>query len=155
MAYTSTTERPTAEPHATTARMASSNSVPDLVAKLFRDISDLFRMEGRLIRAEMNDKITQLQAGIGKIAAGAIILLVSLIVLSDALVIGIAELIGTVSVTDNNTGWAALIVGGVYAAIGAFLVRSGISDLNPENLTPDRTAHQVSRDAELAKEQVR
>ncbi len=59
------------------------------------------------------------------------------------------------AVTDNNTGWAALIVGGIYAAIGAFLVRSGVSDLNPENLTPDRSTHQMGRDAELAKEQVR
>lgn len=152
---TYTTERPKPEPQATVDRLAASYSVPDLITKLFRDISDLFRMEGKLIRAEMNDKISQLQAGIGKIAAGAIILLVALIVLSDALVIGVAELIGTVEVTENNTGWAALIVGGIYAAIGAFLVRSGISDLNPENLTPDRTAHQVRRDAELAREQVR
>jgi len=154
MSYTNT-ERSTSEPRATVDRMASSYSVPDLVTKLFRDISDLLRMEGRLIRAEMNDKVSQLQTGVGKVAAGAIVLLVALIVLSDALVIGVAELIGTVEVTENNTGWAALIVGGVYAAIGAFLVRSGISDLNPENLTPDRTAHQVRRDAELAKEQVR
>lgn len=151
---TYTTERPKIDP-ASLERPATSQSIPDLITKLFRELSELFRMEGRLIRAEMNDKISQLQTGIGKIAAGAIVLLVALIVLSDALVIGVAELIGTVEVTENNTGWAALIVGGVFAAIGTFLVRSGISDLNPENLTPDRTTHQVRRDAELAREQVR
>jgi hypothetical protein len=153
MAHT-TSERPAAEPRRA-ADPAASLSVPDLVTKLFRDVSELFRMEGQLIRAEMNDKLTQLQAGIGKIAAGAIVLLVALIVLTNALVIGVAELIGTVERTADNTGWAALIVGAIYAVIGAFLVRSGVSDLNPENLKPDRTAHQVRRDAELAREQVR
>ncbi|WP_420392833.1 phage holin family protein [Acuticoccus sp.] len=135
--------------------MAHTRSVPDLVTKLFRDVSDLFRKEGELIRSELSDKVSQLQTGVGKIAAGAITLLVSLIVLADALVIAVAELIGTVEPTDDNTGWAALIVGGIFAAIGAFLVRSGATDLKPDNLTPDRTALQVRRDAELAKEQIR
>lgn len=143
------------EPRATAGTMAQNRSVPDLVTKLFHDIADLFRKEGELIRSEMNDKLHQLQTGVGKIAAGAITLLVALIVLADALVIAVAELLGTVAVTEDNTGWAALIVGGIFAAIGAFLVRSGISDLNPENLTPDRTALQVRRDTELAKEQIR
>lgn len=149
------TYRTTHEPHATAEAMAHSRSLPELVTKLFNDITDLFRKEGELIRSEMTDKLSQLQNGVGKIAAGAITLLVALIVLADALVIAVAELIGTVEVSDNNTGWAALIVGGVFAAVGAFLVRSGISDLNPENLTPDRTALQVRRDTELAKEQIR
>lgn len=134
--------------------MASSRSIPDLVTKLFRDVSDLFRKESELIRSEMSDKVSQLQAGVGKIAAGAITLLVALFTLTQALVLAVAELLGTVEPTDDNTGWAALIVGGIFAAIGAFLVRSGTTDLSPENLTPDRTANQVRRDAELAKEQI-
>ena len=139
----------------TAETLASTRSLPELVTKLFRDISDLFRKEGELIRSEMSDKLSQLQAGVGKIAAGAITLLVSLIILSQALVIAVAELLGTMEPSDDNTGWASLIVGGIFAAIGAFLVRSGVSDLNPDNLTPDRTAQQVRRDTELAKEQVR
>lgn len=142
-------------PHDPAARMAAGLSLPELVQKLFGDVTDLFRKEGELIRSEMNDKISQLQVGVGKLAAGAVVLLVSLIVLADALVIAVAELIGTVEATGNNTGWAALIVGGIFAAIGAFLVRSGSSDLTPENLTPDRTTMQVRRDSKLAKEQIR
>ncbi|MCF3933121.1 phage holin family protein [Acuticoccus sp. M5D2P5] len=135
--------------------MAHSRSIPELLTKLFRDITDLFRKEGELIRSELNDKITQLQIGVGKIAAGAITILVALIVLADALVIAVAEIIGSVPASENNTGWAALIVGGVFAAIGAFLVRSGTTDLKVENITPDRTALQLRRDAEMAKEQMR
>lgn len=144
------------EPHSPLAEgLARTRSLPDLVTKLFHDISDLFRKEGELIRSEMSDKINQLQAGVGKVAAGAIVLLVALIVLADALVIAVAELIGTMPAHDDNTGWAALIVGAVFAAVGAFLVRSGASDLNVENLAPERTALQVRRDTELAKEQMR
>lgn len=135
--------------------MARGHSLPELISKLFTDVTDLFRAESDLIRGEINDKITQLQTGVGKVAAGAITLLVALIVLADALVIAVAELLGTVEPTDDNTGWAALIVGGAFAAIGAFLVRSGISDLDPANLAPDRTVEQMRRDAEVAKEQIR
>jgi len=142
-------------PHDPAARMAAGLTLPELVQKLFHDVTDLFRKEGELIRSEMNDKVNQLQVGVGKLAAGAVVLLVSLIVLSDALVVAVAELIGTVEPSTDNTGWAALIVGGIFAAVGAFLIRSGSSDLTPENLTPDRTAMQVRRDGELAKEQIR
>ncbi|MEM8856616.1 MAG: phage holin family protein, partial [Pseudomonadota bacterium] len=113
-----------------------------------------FRKEGELIRSEMTDKITQLQVGVGKVAAGAVVLLVALIVLADALVVAVAEIIGEVPNTTENTGWAALIVGAFFAAVGAFLVRSGTTDLVPRNLTPDRTVDQVRRDTELAKDQV-
>jgi hypothetical protein len=135
--------------------MARARSLPDLVTKLFQDITDLFRKESELIRSEMRDKITQLQVGVGKVAAGGITLLVSLIVLADALVLAVAELIGTADPTAENTGWAALIVGAVFGAIGAFLVRSGTTDLKVDNLAPDRTALQVRRDSQMAKEQIK
>jgi len=144
-----------AEPTPMSERLARSRSLPELVTKLFSDIADLFRKESELFRSEMQDKIKQLQMGVGKVAAGAITLLVALIVLADALVVAVAELLGTVEPTNENTGWAALIVGGVFAAIGAFLVRSGTTDLNVDNLTPDRTSLQVRRDTEMAKEQMR
>jgi precorrin-3B methylase len=143
------------EPTPMAERLAHSRSLPELVTKLFADIADLFRKESELIRSEMRDKVTQLQMGVGKVAAGAITILVALIVLADALVVAVAELLGTVAPTNENTGWAALIVGGVFAAIGAFLVRSGTTDLNVENLAPDRTALQVRRDSQMAKEQMR
>ena len=152
------------EPSAMAEALAHTRSLPDLLTKLFRDVSDLFRKESELIRSEMSDKVNQLQLGIGKIAAGAIVILVALIVLTQALVVAVANLITAVgsSAAENstadivvaNTGWASLIVGAVFAAVGAFLVRSGTTDLNVENLAPDRTALQVRRDAELAKEQI-
>lgn len=126
-----------------------SKSVPDLIGDLMREASELFRTEGRLIRSEISDKFTQLQVGGGSIAAGAICLLVALIILAQALVIGLAN------VAEMGPGWAALIVGVAIAVIGALLLFKGKKDLEPANLTPDRTAQQLRKDTQLVKEQTR
>jgi len=65
---------------------ADPRTVPQLLSDLAREISTLFRKEGQLIRAELSEKASQLQIGIGSAAAGAIILLVALNVLAAALV---------------------------------------------------------------------
>lgn len=124
-----------------------TRSIPELLADLMRETSELFRTEGRLIRAEISDKITQLQVGGGFIAAGAICLLVALFVLSQALIVAVGELIGD--------AWAALLVGIVFAVIGAILLGKGRRDLSPENLSLDRTTHQLRQDGKLVKEQTR
>lgn len=135
--------------------LTSRLSLTELISKLIGDVSDLVIEETELIRSEINDKITQLQAGVGKMAAGAVVLLVALMVLADALVMAVAVLLGTAQASGDKTGLASVIVGGVFAAVGAFLVRSGAGDITPRNLKPDRTAMQVRRDRDLAKDQMR
>jgi hypothetical protein len=129
------------------SQTADPRTVPQLLSDLVREVTTLFRKEGQLIRAELSEKVSQLQMGAGSAAAGAICLLVALNVLAGALVIALANLIGA--------GWAALVVGLVLAIIGALLLRKGASDLSPAKLAPERTAHQVTQDAYLVKEQVR
>ncbi|WP_299656963.1 phage holin family protein [uncultured Jannaschia sp.] len=51
-------------------------------------------------------------------------------------------------------GLAALLVGVVFAVIGALLLRNGLSKLEPGNLVPDRTIRQVKKDGDLARDQV-
>ena len=43
----------------------------------------------------------------------------------------------------------------VRPVAGYGLLRSGLSQLKMSNLMPERTAEQISRDAQVAKEQVR
>jgi hypothetical protein len=124
---------------------ADPRTVPQLISDLAREISTLFRKEGQLIRAELSEKASQIQVGVGSAAAGAIVLLVALNVLAAALVAALANVVGA--------GWAALIVGVVLAVIGAILVKKGMSDMS--HLAPERTVNQVSQDAHLVKEQVR
>lgn len=124
-----------------------TKSVPDLLGDLLRETTELFRTEGRLIRAEISDKVTQLQIGGGSIAAGGICLLVALIVLAQALVIALTSVMGA--------GWAALLVGVVIAVVGVLLLAKGKKDLEVVNLTPERTVNQLRQDGQLVKEQVR
>lgn len=124
-----------------------NRTFPELLGNLMHETSELLRTEGRLIRAELSDKLTQIQVAGGSLAAGAICLLVALIVLAQALVIALAEMM--------DPGWAALIVGVVIAAIGVGLLYKGKKDLEPSSLAPNETAEQLRRDGRLVKEQAR
>ena len=128
-----------------------TKSVPDLLASLIREATELFRSEGKLIRSEISDKIGNLQVAGGSIAAGAICLLVALITLTAALVAAVSK----IGDPDIGTGWAALIVGGVIALIGIALLLKGRSELDPANLTPNATARQLREDGKLVKDQTR
>jgi len=124
-----------------------ARSVPDLIGDVLRETTELFRTEGKLIRAEISDKIAQVQVGGGSIAAGAICLLVALIVLAQALVIALAHLVGE--------GWSALIVGVAIALVGVALLAKGKKELETVSLTPDRTVEQLQKDGRMVKEQTR
>lgn len=126
-------------------------SLPDLVIHALRETSELVQTETRLIRAELSDKMTQIEVGGGSIAAGAICLLVALITLTAALVTAVSK----IGEPDIGPGWAALIVGVIIAVIGMALLMKGKKDLAPGNLMPSRTTAQLSKDAQLAKEQTR
>ncbi|NDV85855.1 phage holin family protein [Aurantimonas aggregata] len=124
-----------------------SRSVTDLITDLIRETGELVRTESRLVRAEISDKVRQVEMGGGSLAAGAICLLVALFVLAQALIVALGNVIGD--------AWAALLVGVVIAAIGMALLAKGRRDLAPSNLMPDRSTNQLNKDGQLVKEQIR
>lgn len=126
-----------------------SRSVPELLSSLVSQISTLFRKEVQLARAEVSEKFGQAANAVLPVAAGAGLLVASLIVLLFALAALITWLFAI------ETVWSLLIVGAVCALAGYLLVRSGVSRLRVSNLMPQRTAEQIARDAEVAREQVR
>jgi Putative Actinobacterial Holin-X, holin superfamily III len=123
-------------------------SLKDLLVDLSNSITTLFRKEIQLVRAETSEKVTQVGVALGSIAGGAILALAALIVLLQALVIGIAE-------AGVPAGWASLIVGIIVAVIAYILIHKGTSDLKASNLAPSRTVDSLKRDAQIAKEQAR
>jgi len=122
------------------------------ITTLFSDLADqastLVHTEFRLLRAEMSEKVEQFRNGAIEVIAGSICLLAALLVLLQALVVALAEL-------GLGAGWASLLVGVVVAVIGAILVSRGTSNMSAQNLTPERTQEQVTRDARAVKEQIR
>lgn len=127
---------------------AEDRSLKDLLADLTESIATLFRKEIQLARAETSEKISQVGVAIGSIAGGAILALAALIVLLQALVIGITE-------AGVPAGWASLIVGVIVAIIAYVLIHKGTNDLKAGSLAPNRTVDSLKRDAQVAKEQAR
>jgi len=125
---------------------AEDRSIKNLLSDLSGNLTTLFRKEIQLARAETSEKMTQVAVALGSIAGGAILALAALIVLLQAVVIGLTE-------AGIPAGWSALIVGVVVAGIAYFLIHKGTNDLKAGNLAPQRTVDSVKRDAQAVKEQ--
>ncbi|WP_270939239.1 phage holin family protein [Falsiroseomonas oryzae] len=126
-----------------------SRSIGDLLGDMVTQITTLFRKELQLARAEMGEKVSEAGGAIPGIAGGGALAFGGLILLLLAAAALVSRLL------DVPDGWGLLIVGVIAAVAGYALVRGGISKLKATNLTPHRTAEQLSRDAQAAKEQVR
>jgi VIT1/CCC1 family predicted Fe2+/Mn2+ transporter len=121
-------------------------SAPALIGDLINNVTELFRKEMMLLRAEVNEKGNQVITAAGMIAGALVLAITALNVLAAALVAAIAEFI--------DAGWAALIVGVVLALIALAMATSGKNMLKTANLAPRRTADSLSKDATMAKERV-
>ncbi|ACG77463.1 conserved hypothetical protein [Phenylobacterium zucineum HLK1] len=122
---------------------ADARTLPELVSQLTTDLATLVRKESELVRTEMTEKMHLAGKAVGEIVAGGVLLLAALGVLLAALVQALSEYM--------HPAFASLLVGVVVAAIGIVLVRAGMKMMKPENLTPDRSARQLQKDAQLVK----
>lgn len=127
----------------------NNRSVPDLLGDLVNQTSTLVRKEIQLARAEMGEKMSTAGSAAIGIGAGAVLFLGALVILLQAAVAALVEY-GGLSATA-----ASLIVAAVVMLVGYLLLRGGLNKLKASSLTPDRTVTQLSRDAQVVKEQVR
>jgi hypothetical protein len=117
-------------------------SLTDLLAHL----SDLVQKEIRLAKAEVTEKITsQVQASIWMVAAAFLGLVAALLVV-EAAVFALASF-------GLALYWSCLLVAAVLAAGGAAAFYHGRS-IAEQGLLPTRTAKQVTKDIQTAKEQL-
>ena len=126
----------------------NTRSVPELFTSVVSQLADLVRTEGHLARAEISEKMTLAATGLGLIVGGAILLMPALVVLLEAAV---------AALVDNGIApyWSALLVGGACLVLGLILLLIGVSRLRSGRLMPDKTIHQLQRDAATARSQVR
>ncbi len=122
----------------------SDRSAAALLGDLVSQVTELFRKEIMLLRAELSEKTSQAFTACGLIVAAVVLALTALNVLAAALVVALENL-------GIPGGWSAVIVGVVLAIIAWILASKGISDLKASNLAPERAARQATRDAELVK----
>jgi xanthine/uracil permease len=126
-------------------------SIGTLVSELSQETTTLLQQEIALAKTEMSEKVSQVSTALVRLALGGLVLFAGLLVLLDALVYGLSELL-----PPDLTPWLpALIVGVVVAIIGAVLLQKGRRNLQTSSLMPQRTATSLQRDTTMVKEQVR
>ena len=110
------------------------------------DLSELVQKEIRLAKAEVTEKISaKLKASVWMVAAGLLGLIAALLVI-QAIVFAIASF-------GLALHWSCLLVAAVLAAGGAAAFYHGRS-LAKEQLLPERSIQQITRDIKTAKEQL-
>jgi len=130
------------------ALATNRQTVPELLTSLLTQLAELMRTEGQLARAEISEKMTLATTGLGLIVGGAILLMPALVVLLEAAVAALVE-------SGLAPYWSALAIGGGCFIIGLILLLIGVRWLRAGKFIPDKTIHQLQRDAATARSQVR
>ena len=124
--------------------MTTPTNIADTVRALFSDTTLLVKQEIALAKAEASEKLENIQTGLIAIVAGMLIAFVALLVLVQALVVALANIM--------PPAVASLLVGIVLAIVAFIAVKAGQSQLSAENLKPTRTMRSVREDAETIRE---
>jgi drug/metabolite transporter (DMT)-like permease len=123
---------------------ADNRSVGDLLRDLANDVARLVREEMALARSEASDKMHSSMTALMSIIGGSLLGLAALVVLLDALRLGLS---------NHMPDWlAAIIVGGVVAVIGCVFVYAGQKALSASRLAPKRTTESLRKDLNLVRE---
>lgn len=118
-----------------TAPDVSNASVGELVGNVAQDLSTLMRQELELAKAEVKQEVTKTAKGAGMLGAAGFAGYMVLLFASIAAWWGLANLM--------DQGWAALVVTGIWAIIGAVLFVVGRGQLKQVNPKPERTVETV------------
>jgi hypothetical protein len=119
-------------------------SLGDLVGGLANDIQALVRGEIALGRAELEQKLDRVVLAAIWLLGGALLGFAGVVVVLQGIAAVLALMLPV---------WLALlIVGVIIVAVGGALAKSGLAMLSLKTLTPDRTAANLRKDAQLLKE---
>src|SRR3954454_10146362 len=113
-------------------------SIQRLLGDALRESSDLARKELALFRTEMSDNVRTIAMGLVMVIAAAVVSILALIWLTQALVDWLATKVGSHAL-------AALIVGGVLAVVAIILGLYGRSAMSKTSLAPTRTARSLQQ----------
>jgi len=120
-------------------------SIQRLLADALRESADLARKEMALFRTEMSDNVRTIAMGLVMVIAAAVVSILALIWLTQALVDWLATKVGSHAL-------AALIVGGALAVVAIALGLYGRSAMSKTSLAPTRTARSLQRDKDVLTE---
>src|SRR3954469_4737518 len=138
-------------------------SIQRLLGDALRESSDLARKELALFRTEMSDNVRTIAMGLVMVIAAAVVSILALIWLTQALVDWLATKVDSHALAALIVGGAratkvashalaALIVGGALAVVAIILGLYGRSAMSKTSLAPTRTARSLQRDKDILTE---
>ena len=125
----------------------SNQSLHNLFGEAIRETSDLAQKEFALFRTEMSQNVRTVFLGLAMVVAAAVFAIAAVMLFTESLVEWLARVL-------ESEALAALIVGGVMAAIAIGLGLYGRSAISRFSLTPQRTVRSIKRDTEVLSERV-
>ena len=108
-------------------------------------LSNLLRGEIALARSEIDSSIRSAAVGLGMLMAAIVFAITALNAISAALIAALID-------AGLPPAGAALLVGVAFALLAIALARQGSAALRPSRLIPNRTLHNLAKDAETLKE---
>jgi hypothetical protein len=126
---------------------AQSRGIGDLLGDLGGQASTLIRKEIDLARVEITSSVGRAGRGAAITAAGAALLFAGLLLVLASATLGL--------IAVGIDPWlAALIVGGIVLAVGAFATSWGVHAIQATDLAPRQAAASIREDVEFLKEQI-
>jgi hypothetical protein len=123
-------------------------AISGLLGDALSQFAKLFQNEVDLAKAELSDKVQQIGAAIGFIAAAGIVLIPALVMALFALSAGLIAAGWSQPISYLASAVVAAVLAGVLFAVG-------INRLDARNLAPRETMRQLRRDKDTVKEMVR
>jgi hypothetical protein len=121
----------------------AETSVGEIIGNITDDLSQLFRQEVELAKAEIRQEATKAGKAAGMLGGAGFAGYLAVVLLSFAVVFGLSNVM--------DPGWAALIVAIIWGAIGAVLFVNGRKKLKTVDPVPRRTAETLKEDARWLK----
>lgn len=122
-------------------------SVGELVSAVTSDVQTLFRQEVELAKIEVQQEAKAAGKAAGMLGGAGFAGYMVAVFGSLAAVFGLANVM--------DAGWAALIVTGVWAVVGAVLYVMGRSRMRTVSPTPEQTVETLKEDAKWARHPTR
>lgn len=121
----------------------AETSVGELIGNISNDLSQLFRQEVELAKAELKQEASKAGKAAGMLGGAGFAGYLAVVLLSFALVFALSNVM--------DPGWAALIVAVIWAIIGAVLYLNGRKKLQTVDPVPRRTVDTIKEDAQWLK----
>jgi hypothetical protein len=118
-------------PYGAIDRDYGRESWKNMVTRFYEDVTDLFEKEGRLIRAEMNEKVTQVKTATVSFATAGVVLFIGAQCLAATAIIVLANIMPL---------WlSAVLVTAAFLIIGAVFLGTAKKKLNAHDLKPNKS----------------